>query len=101
MCSLLKERSETYWNDEKVHVHIEELVSPIKGRMVVALDGVILYQKGPPNMKHPQPTPSEIEELLETLFSEYPFTEEERTQVKDLHAQHIIDLALESTGGAN
>jgi hypothetical protein len=83
-----------YWKESAEYVYVEERLSTIKGRMVVALDGVVLYQKGPANIKNPQPTLSEIEELMETLFPEYPYTDIEKAELEKLHAKHIIDFNM-------
>lgn len=60
--------------------------------MVVGIDGAVLYTKGLKNQKHPQPTPAEIEELVETLFPDYPCSEDERCKLAALHSAQIEEL---------
>ena len=87
---MLNSRSDLLWTEQGIYIHVEERFSLIKARMVVALDGAVLFSKGGPvNPAQPQPTPIEIEELMDEMVPEYPYTEEDRTIIDNLHVKQV------------
>ena len=89
---MLNARSELLWTELNVYMHVEERFSPIKARMVIAVNGAVLFSKGQGrfNPAQPQPTPFEIEELMDEIIPEYPYTEEDRAIIDSFHEKHKV-----------
>ena len=64
-----------------------------KGKMFVRVDGEQVYSKGPFRAGNPQPTPDEVDELLEDLTAKagkkLPLSDEEKQAFKALHEAQI------------
>lgn len=88
----IRDRCDRLWEEDRVHVLYEIRSAPQPSRLEVWLDEAKLYSKGPPNPSNPQPTPAEMEELIESLFPEYPLSEEETEAIQRLQSEQIAML---------
>jgi hypothetical protein len=87
---LLKKRSDKKWLDEAKYIKVSTHTQGVaKDKLVVYVDEEIIYSKDlvVANPRNPQPRPSEIGEIVETIFPEYPITRDESASIFKVHSE--------------
>mmetsp|Transcript_22072 Transcript_22072/g.26050 ORF Transcript_22072/g.26050 Transcript_22072/m.26050 type:complete len:87 (+) Transcript_22072:156-416(+) len=78
------------WREHGSYIKIETTSeNVIKGQMRVFFNQDEIYSKGPFHATNPQPRPSEVGEIIETIFPTYPITPQESKLIFKLHEEQI------------